>query len=112
MEKNVEISYDKVEDILYLGKKGKAKFSVDLALPSGDVVVDIGFDGLVKGMEIFNASKFFSLLQDELEKIKNIELKVIYSPSYVVVSINLESKKRIVKSNVVVPYNKRLVLAE
>lgn len=112
MEKNVKISYDKVEDILYLGKEGKAKFSVDLALPSGDVVVDVGFDGLVKGLEIFNASKFFSLMQEELEKIKNVELKIIYSPSYVVVSISLESRKRIISSNVVVPYNKKLILAE
>lgn len=112
MEKNVEISYEKIEDILYLGKNEKVKFSVDLSLPSGDAVVDMGFDGLVKGIEIFNASKFFSLVQNELEKIKNAELKIVYSPSYVVISISLESKKGIAKSNVVVPYNKKLILAE
>ena len=111
MEKNVEISYDKVEDILYLGKEGKVKFSIDLALPSGDIVIDIGFDGLVKGLEIFNASKFFSLMQEELKKVKSAELKIVYSPSYVAVSISLDAKNK-VSSNIIVPYNRKLVLAE
>jgi len=48
MEKNIENFYDEIEDIFYLGKKEKVKFSIDLALPSGDIVVDLGFDGLVK----------------------------------------------------------------
>ena len=69
MEKNMEVIYDEVEDIFYIGKKEKSKFSIDLALLSGDVVVDIGSDGLVKGIEIFNASTFFSLVKEELTKI-------------------------------------------
>ena len=111
MAKNVKIVYDEVEDILYLAREGKVKFSIDLALPSGDIVVDVGFDGLVKGIEIFNASQFFSLVQEELKKVKNAELKIVYSPSYVALNISLEAKNK-VSSNIIVPYNKKLVLAE
>jgi len=109
MEKNVQISYDKVEDILYLGKKEKIKFSIDLALPSGDVILDVGFDGLIKGMEIFNASQFFSVIQKDLERIKNANFSLVYSPSYASISINLEKD---IKSNLIIPYNKQMVLAE
>jgi len=112
MEKNVEISYDEIEDILYLGKKGNVKSSIDLALPSGDVVVDVGFDGLIKGIEIFDASKFFSVVQEEMKKVKKADFKIVYSPSYVVVSMSLEVKNEVVKNNIIVPYNKRLILAE
>jgi uncharacterized protein YuzE len=111
MEKNFEISYDKVEDIFYLGKEGKTKFSVDLALPSGDVVIDIGFDGLVIGAEIFNATQFFSLVKEELEKIRNAEFKMVYSPSYVSVTISILTKGGVVKNSLIVPYNKKLILA-
>ena len=112
MEEKFKISYDEIEDIFYLGKGEKVKFSIDLALPSGDVVVDVGFDGLVKGIEIFNASAFFSIVQKELQKIKNANLDIVYSPSYVAVNINLEIKNEVVKSNIIVPYNKNLILAE
>ena len=112
MEKNIENFYDEIEDIFYLGKKEKVKFSIDLALPSGDIVVDLGFDGLVKGIEIFNASKFFSIVQEELKNIKNAELRMVYSPSYVSLSIKLDAKKEVINSNIIVPYNKQMVLAE
>jgi uncharacterized protein YuzE len=111
MEEKIQISYDEIEDIFYLGKKDKVKFSMDLALPSGDVVVDLGFDGLIKGIEIFNASKFFSLVKEDIQKIKNADFKVIYSPSYVALNISFGAKnKGIIKSNIIVPYNKKLVL--
>ena len=67
MAKNVKISYDEIEDIFYLGINGKTKFSIDLALPLGDIIVDVGFDGKVNGIEIFNASKFFSLMKEEMK---------------------------------------------
>jgi uncharacterized protein YuzE len=109
MEKNIEISYDEIEDMLYLTKKEKVKFSIDIAMPSGDVIVDIGFDGLIKGIEIFNASKFFSIIKEELIKIKNASINTVYSPSYTSISINLESEKAI-RNNLVIPYSKSLIL--
>ena len=112
MEKNIRISYDEIEDIAYLGMKDKVKFSLDIALPSGDVVVDIGFDGLVKGIEIFNASEFFSLLKEQMIKVKSAGFRVNYTPSYMVMSLSLDSKDGVIKNNIVVPYSKKMLLAK
>ncbi len=111
MGKQIKISYEKVDDILYIGRDGRVKFSVDIALSSGDVIVDIGFDGLVKGVEIMNASDFFSLGKNELSKLKNADLNIVYGPSYVAISVVLGVAGKIpIKSNVVIPYNKRLAI--
>ncbi len=112
MEKNVEISYDEIEDIFYIKKQGKAKFSIDLALPSGDVVIDVGFDGLINGVEIFNASKFFSLIKDDVKKIKDIRMRLNYAPSYVSILVEIDSEKGIIKNSIIVPYNKKMALTE
>jgi uncharacterized protein YuzE len=112
MEKAFKIDYEELEDIFYLGRDEKVKFSIDLALPSGDAVVDMGFDGLVKGIEIFNASKFFSLIKEQLKSIKDADFSIIYSPSYVSVNISLQAGKDTVKNSIIVPYNKRMILAE
>ncbi|MFA7708174.1 MAG: DUF2283 domain-containing protein [Candidatus Pacearchaeota archaeon] len=112
MGKNFKVTYEEIEDILYLGKEEKVKFSLDLALPSGDIVVDIGSDGKIAGLEVFNATEFFSMLSKELQNIKDAEIKVIYSPSYTSMSINLETKKDLVKSsNLVIPYSKNLAFS-
>ena len=111
MAEGFEVSYEKIDDILYVGKKGKVKFSVDVSLPSGDLIVDIGFDGYVKGIEIMNASDFFSLKREELAKIKHGKLNIVYGPSYVAVSILLEGLRQPISSSVVVPYSKKLAIA-
>jgi uncharacterized protein YuzE len=110
MAKRFEIIYEKIEDILYIGKKEKVKFSIDIALLSGDLVVDIGFDGLVKGIEIMNASDFFSLSKEALSNIHNGKLSIVYSPSYGSITILLEKQGKPIKSNVVIPYSKKLAL--
>ena len=111
MEERIEVSYEKVDDIFYIGKKGKVKFSVDVALPSGDIVIDIGFDGLVKGIEIMYASNFFSLSREQLSKVKKGKMNIVYGPSYVAVSIFLNGIKQPVKGNVVIPYSRKVALS-
>ncbi len=111
MEQEIKVSYEKVDDILYIGREEKVKFSVDVSLPSGDVVVDIGFDGLVKGVEIMNASSFFALSKEEIDKIKAGKLNVVYGLSYVAISISLIGAQKPILSNVVIPYNRKLALA-
>jgi uncharacterized protein YuzE len=113
MAKASEVSYEERLDILSIRKKEKVKFSVDLALSSGDVIVDIGNDGLVKGLEIMNASEFFSKSQGELSNLKNGSFVVIYSPNYASITIQLEfdSKKNFVKSNLVLPYSRKLAIS-
>lgn len=107
MEKNFEVFYEEVEDILYIGNKETVKFSIDLALPSGDIVVDIGNNGKITGLEVFNATKFFSMIRNELKNVKTAEINAIYSPSYTSISINLGTNDAI-KSNLVIPYSKNL----
>jgi|SRR3989344_1792990 len=111
MEKKFKASYDEIEDIFSISSGKRSKFSIDLALPSGDVVVDVGYDGLIIGLEIFNASKFFSVIEKELVKVKDASLNVIYSPSYVAISMNLKQEDKIIRNNLIVPYNKKLVLS-
>ena len=76
MEKeNIEINYDKEENIISLFKAGaRVKFSFDISLPNGDIVVDYDFNGLIVGVEFFNASSYFPILN----KIKDIKIIVNY----------------------------------
>jgi uncharacterized protein YuzE len=109
MEKNFEVSYNEIEDILYLGSKEIVKFSIDLSLPSGDIVVDIDNSGKISGLEIFNATEFFSKLNKTLRSVKNAQVRMIYSPSYTSININLITKEDVVKSNLIIPYSKNMV---
>lgn len=111
MAERYEVSYEEIEDILYVGRKAKVKFSVDIGLPSGDIIVDIGFDGLVTGIEIMNASDFFSLSKKEIAKISRGKLNLIYGPSYAGITINLEKQGSPIKNSVVIPYNKKIAIS-
>ncbi len=111
MAKKININYESIEDILYMGSEERVKFSIDLALPSGDVVVDVGFDGMVKGIEVMNASDFFGIEAKELSRVKDGTLSVVYTPSYVSLSLALYRTGDIVLSHLVVPYSKKAALA-
>lgn len=111
MAERFEVSYEKIDDVFYIGKSGKVKFSIDVSLPSGDVIVDVGFDGLVNGLEIMNASDFFSLNKEDLREIKKGKIAVIYGPSYGAITIFLEKAGKKIKSNLVIPYNKKLAVS-
>lgn len=110
MAERIEINYKEIDDILYASKEGRVKFSVDVALPSGDIVVDIGFDGLIKGVEIMNASEYFSLTKQELSSIRNGKLSIVYGPSYAAINIIFEIAKQSYPTSVVIPYSKNLAL--
>lgn len=108
MAEKSKISYEKIDDILYIGKEEKVKFSIDVALPSGDAVIDMGFDGLVKGIEIMNASEFFGISREELAKVKHGTFNVVYAPSYVSISLVISGVQ---KNNLIIPYSRKLALA-
>ena len=112
MDQKFEISYEEVEDILNISKNENVKFSIDLALPSGDVVVDLGFDGLVKGIEIFNASNFFSKHLLNLRDVTDAKILVNYTKSYAAITIILETRSGQITSNIILPYNKKIILTE
>ena len=110
MAEKSKISYEEVDDILYVGKEGKVKFSLDVSLSSGDVVIDIGFDGLVKGIEIMNASNFFGIDKKELANVKEGNLGLVYNSSYVSISVILLGVRKQISSNLVVPYSRKVAL--
>ena len=70
-KKSIEIGFDKDEDLISLFVSGKkSKFSFDIELPKGDIVVDFGFNGEVVGLEFFNASEYFPVLR-KIKKMQN-----------------------------------------
>jgi uncharacterized protein YuzE len=112
MDKEFEVYYEDVEDILSINTGDKIKFSVDLAIPTGDVIVDLGYDGLVKGIEIFNASKFFLKHLINLKEVIDAKILVNYTNSYAAITLILESKSGKITSNIILPYNKKIILTE
>ena len=115
MEKeSVRVDYDKEEDIISLFRNGKkAKFSFDLELPNGDIVIDYGFNGEVVGLEIFNASNYFPELKNfkESEKL-NGKLSVQYSRNWAQISfaISTSKMKNPITNSIISPYNKKIIL--
>ncbi len=60
MEKeDIKVEYDSNEDMFHLFRIGsKIKFSLDIELPQGDIIIDYDFNGKVAGLEFFNASSY------------------------------------------------------
>ena len=115
MEKeNIEVDYDKHEDIISLFKKGnKSKFSFDIALPKGDFIIDYGFNGNIVGIEFFNASSYFPFLKD-IEDVNAIKasMSVQYGMNWAQISYKIYAPgmKQPIVNIVNAPYNKELIL--
>ncbi|MFX0210838.1 MAG: DUF2283 domain-containing protein [Candidatus Hodarchaeota archaeon] len=113
-KENIRIDFDKEEDIVSLFVEGKkSKFSFDLELPKGDIVVDYGYNGEIVGLEIFNASNYIPFLR----KIKNGEklkgkLAVQYGRNWAQISFEISASgiKNPVTNSLISPYNKELIL--
>ena len=115
MEKeSIRVDFDKEEDIISLFKiEKKSKFSFDLELPKGDIVVDYGFNGEIVGVEIFNASEYFP----ELKKIKNNsklkgKLSVQYGQNWAQINFQILAPelKAPISIPINAPYNRKLIL--
>ena len=108
------IGYDKEEDMFSLFKKDrKAKFSQEINLPDGEMIVDFSSDGLVAGIEFFNASKYFP----QLKKISNkdnikSQMSVKYGENAISIFyvILLPEEIKISKEVIISPYSKKLIL--
>ncbi len=113
-KKDIEVSYDMEEDILSLFRKGnKAKFSFDIELPKGDIIVDYGFNGQVVGLEFFNASEYFPVLKKVKPRGK---LKGRFSAQYgrnwvqIFYEIEIPGVKQHLSNSLISPYNRHLIL--
>jgi len=112
-KENIKVMYDKEEDILSLFREGnKVKFSFDLSLPNGNVVIDYGFDSMIVGIEFFNASSYFTMLKNisSLEEVK-ASMSVQYGANWAQISyaIHFQNAQPII-SFINAPYNKRIIL--
>ena len=114
MRKNIEISFDKDEDLLsiFVSDK-KSKFSFDIELPKGDIVVDFGFKGEVVGLEFFNASAYFPLLKSvkEINKLKG-NFNVQYGANWAEIhyELSIHGMKEKISDRLISPYNRKLIV--
>ena len=82
----MKYDYDFIGDSLYIKKSGsKVKSSIEIG---DEYVLDMGYDGRVIGVEIFNASKKFGLKRDILKKINRVNLVSKFSRNLLIVSIS------------------------
>jgi uncharacterized protein YuzE len=114
-KENIRLSYDNEEDIFSLFKEGsKVKFSFDVNLPQGDIVIDYDFQGLIVGLEFFNASSYFPQLK--IVDIKNLKagFSVKYGPTGAQISylIFLPNISQPIAGFIPAPYNKKMILEE
>ena len=51
-KKNVKVNYDEDSDMISLFlEDSRSKFSVDISLPKGEIIIDFGFNGQIVGLE-------------------------------------------------------------
>jgi len=113
-EKSVRVDFDEGEDILSLFRIGKkSKFSFDLELPKGDIVIDYGFNGEIVGLEIFNASEYIPLLKKvkSNERLKG-KLSVQYGQNWAQISFQVFAPgiKEPFSNSIISPYNRKIIL--
>ncbi len=114
-KKSFKVSYDSDEDIISLHSEGnKSKFSFDLELPRGDVVLDYGYDGFIVGLEFFNASDYFPFLK----KIKNNSkltgrFNVQYGRNWAQINFEVSAPgiPSQINNSIISPYNKGMILS-
>jgi len=112
-EENIKIDYDKEEDMLHLSRsESNVKFSFDVELPQGDIIVDFGFNGQIVGLEFFNASNYFPFLKNMGDKKIKGRMSVQYGNNWAQIfyEVYLPGQKPI-SNSLISPYNKKLVLS-
>jgi len=112
-KENIRISYDNEEDMLSLVRdEGRVKFSFDVNLPQGDIIVDYGFQGEIVGIEFFNASAYFPQLKGINVKDIKAGFNVRYGPNWAQISyiIHLPNASQPISGFIPAPYNKKLIL--
>jgi len=68
-----EMDYDYANDILFFKVKDR---DYDHSLELEDLVLDIDKEGFITGIQIFDASKMFSLEKESLRNVKKWEFKI------------------------------------
>ncbi len=110
--KNIKVDYDNEEDIMHISKNGaKVKFSFDIELPNGNIVVDFGFNGQIIGLEFFDASNYFPFLKMVEENKIKAKMSVQYSSNWAQINYEISVPGKMpVSQSIISPYNKKLIL--
>jgi uncharacterized protein YuzE len=93
-------SYDSEEDVLFAhSDKVKTEESVEVL---DDIVIDIDKNNNLAGLEIFNASEFFKLLNKKitkkvLEDMKNVKISIQTYRNYVLIAIGFQIDGKLVE---------------
>ncbi|MFC1682163.1 DUF2283 domain-containing protein [Nanoarchaeota archaeon] len=111
-KKDIKIDYDKEEDMLHLSRgESKVKFSFDIDLPQGNIVLDFGFNGQIIGLEFFRASNYFPFLKKLGKNSIKGKMNVQYGRNWAQVFYEVYINGQKPVSNCLIsPYNKELVL--
>jgi len=110
-KRNIKVDFDKENDMLHLSSGGKVKFSFDVELPQGDIIVDFGFNGKVVGLEFFNASSYFPFLRRVKDQKINADMKIQHGRNWAQIHYKVFVPGMKPISNILIsPYNKELVL--
>ena len=85
------LNYDAETDALYVYAKDiKYVESIDL----DDIILDIGENGIIKGIEILDASKKFKLNKYDLKHIKKLIAEIEITPDVIKLKITISVLKR------------------
>jgi len=114
MEKeDIKVDYDEEEDMFRLFRIGsQIKFSLDIELPQGDIVIDFDFNGKVVGLGFFNASSYFPILKESGISEIRVKMSVQYGTNLAQISYEIYSPKleQLISNSIISPYNNELIL--
>lgn len=106
MQGKFKLDYDFVEDLFFLyNEEKKSKGSVEF----GDLVVDVGADCSIVGMEIFEASKYLSgltnkrITKETLSRARNASFSFTRKKGTVLVKIVLPIDNERVPATIAIP---------
>ena len=110
-KKNIKVDYDNEEDLLHLAvAEQKVKFSFDVELPNGDIVIDFGFNGQIVGLEFFEASNNFPFLKKLTKNNIKADLNIQYGRNWAQISYVVAIPgKAPIQNSIISPYNRKLV---
>ena len=90
-QKNYE--YEEDLDIFYINNN-PLREKVEGSLTFGNIVVDIGGEGKVLGVEVDSASKFFKFSYEQLKNLKVAEVQVVKIGNMITFGIVIETEMK------------------
>lgn len=81
---NVEVNYSPELDILTVDRTEQ---EYEKSVNTGDFIIDLNPDGEVRGLEIQNISKITGADREQLEKIKNAEIKTRKTEGNIIITL-------------------------